>query len=226
MKTKRALERPHFITDLSGKPASCLDLHLVYNFPVVSLTAGDQTEIGKIKCSKEDLPAFLAYFYSEDKNFTLLRNRADKSNEKLLQNDLESILYLTSKSPVKLSDILYKTATYLRAYLQTENLSIFGLPDGNNLTGLMALMPDGMKDESGSWNYSSMNIASLVIKEKMPYLCANPAEDKNFIPVTGSTVSAPKNMVCFPILSAGVAIGSTRLTKVFYCSLSYLTRRI
>ena len=71
----------------------------------------------------------------------------------------------------------------------------------------MALMPDGMKDESGTWNYSSMNIASIVIKTKQPYICSNPAEDRNFSAAAGTGHTPPKNMVCFPILSGGVPIG-------------------
>ena len=209
--------RSHFVTDLSDRVVSCADMKNAFVHSPVDLINGRGEVIGKVRCAPADLPQVRAEYFDESKDFSIIQTRWKQKSEQILIQDLELIMTEVAQRKCDADQVLRRLCFSLRAYLLTEAISIFGLPDGNTLQGLAAVFPGGSKGRKDSWNLGTMNLASHVIQTKKPYVSANPATDPLYEKIQGK--APPPNLVCYPILHSGEVIGlinaSTRAAGPF-----------
>ena len=203
-------EMPHILLDSQGNLASQFLAHQVAERPLLELKNSSGEKIGSVRVGEKDMEAFQRLVSDINSRLVRIRMRHELSRERLIEQDLDRILEQSISASKDFDSLLLELCNCLRTHLLAENCSIFGVVDGHSLSGLAAVTPHGSKTKKDDWNYSSMNVASLVIREKKPYVSENADKDGNFV---ASPLGAPRSLACFPILHRGETIGVLNLAN-------------
>lgn len=199
------LQQPHIIFDGKNRIISCSEFAEMKEMEATPLKNKLGNFCANVRCSPGLSKAYKELFAELEDPFHAVRQLIENEQNEILNRDIEALLYKASSEVYDLGEMLHQCCLLIRSHVGANNCSVFGLPDGNSLTGMMAVTPFGIKKRSDEWNYSSMNIATMAIKTKTPYRCDNTEIDKNY--KKHDKNSSVKNLLCFPILNNGESIG-------------------
>lgn len=199
------LQQPHILYDSKNRIISCEEFQDLENMESYPLKNKAGNFCATVRCATGLSKAYFELFAELEDPFEAVRQLIDNEQNEILNRDIEALLYRVSSEEFKLEEILLRICALIRSHIGANNCSIFGMPDGHTLTGMIAVTPFGVKSRNDEWNYASMNIATMAIQTKTVYRCDNTEFDKNYRKHNSN--SSVKNLLCFPVLNNGETIG-------------------